>query len=75
MTQSTAKNFDLAAAMKGQQWERAKGELRALVALQGSYHSGGPPSAPPSHEMTRLKALGAKVEAFIKKIEGEGLAD
>lgn len=75
MTKSTAQNFDLAAALKGQQWERVKGELRALVALQGSYHSGGPPSAPPSHELARLRTLKAKVEAFVKDIESEGLAE
>jgi hypothetical protein len=31
--------FLIADALKAQQWERAKGELRALVALQGSYTS------------------------------------
>lgn len=75
MTASTNQKFDLAAALKGQQWERCKGELRALVALQGSYHSTGSPADPPSHEMERLHSAKDAVESFISDFEGEGYAD
>jgi hypothetical protein len=72
LTASTNQKFDLAAAMKGQQWERAKGELRALVALQGCYHSATLASQPPSPEQQRLTDAGLAVEAFIKEFEDEG---
>lgn len=75
MTQSTNQKFDLAAAMKGQQWERCKGELRAMVALQGSYHSAGPPGSPNSHEMDRLEQLTQLVNEFILEVSDNGLAD
>lgn len=75
MTKSTNQKFDLAAAMKGQQWERCKGELRALVAMQGSYHSATLPSHPQSDEMNRFDALRAATESFIEGVEYNGLAE
>ena len=75
MTAATDQKFDIAAALKGQQWERCKGELRALVVMQGSYHSAGLPSDPPSYQMSRLTKAGAAVEAFIRDFEDEGLAE
>lgn len=56
--------------MKAIQWERAKGELRAMVALQGI------PSTNPaclSDEIENWKVFHEKVEAFIKEMEDEAL--
>lgn len=75
MTASTDQKFDLAAALKDQQWERCKGELRALVALQGSYHSAGAPSQPKSHAYERMERASAAVESFIREFADEGLAE
>lgn len=75
MTKSTNQSFDLASAMKGQQWERCKGELRALVALQGSYHSASPPGQPESYEMARFSEFKAAVSAFIKECDDNGWAE
>lgn len=75
MTKSTAQNFDLASAMKAQQWERCKGELRGLVSMQGSYHSAGLPSEPESYEMKRFRLLKEEVDGFIEKVEYEGLCE
>ena len=53
--------------LKAQQWGRAKGELRAMVALQGSYLAG--------ENERRWLLLDNRVERFIKDIEGEGLQE
>lgn len=60
--------FLIPEAMKAQQWEIAKGHLRALVALQGSYQSS---------DTTYIKfaELGDKVEEFIKDVEDNGLQE
>ncbi len=58
----------LEAAIKAQQWERAKGELRAFVAMQGSYSSGG--SGP---KWDRWTDLAECAETFIASVEDEGL--
>jgi hypothetical protein len=73
MTEATNQKFDIAAAMKGQQWERCKGELRALVTLQGSYHSAGLAGGVKSFEERRLEFINDAVETFIGKIESESL--
>jgi hypothetical protein len=73
MTASTDQKFDLAAALKSQQWERCKGELRALVVLQGSYHSAGMPGGVRSREERRLDNINTAVERFIEMIESEAL--
>lgn len=57
--------------LKAQQWERTKGELRALVAMQGSYSTGGEDA----DEYERWKALEERVEAFIREVEEDGLDD
>lgn len=54
-------------AMKAVEWERAKGHLRALVALQGSYGGRG------ISDSSAFKRLGDKVAAFIKDVENNGL--
>jgi len=62
---------DILSALKAQQWERAKGELRALVAIQGSQ--------PTRYDMTHkpietmYEPLLKAVEKFIKQIEDHGL--
>jgi hypothetical protein len=61
-------DFLIASAMKAQQWERAKGELRALVAIQGSHQALG-------GNTERFVALHDSVEAFIKSAEDEGLCE
>lgn len=75
MTQSTDQKFDIAAAMKGQQWERCKGELMALLALQGSYHSATLPSAPEGWSGQRLKGCRKEIGKFIKIMEDEGFSE
>lgn len=52
--------------LKAQQWERAKGELRAMVAMQGSY------SSTSEQELSRWQDLRERVENFIDAVEGEG---
>ena len=61
--------FSVASAMIMAQWERAKGEMRALVAIKGS-HKG-----PPSVEREAYKRLHIEVEAFIKRVEDRALAE
>ena len=53
--------FGIAEALKATQWELAKGHLRALVSIQGSFHS------ITSSEEERWKSLDKAVERFIKK--------
>jgi hypothetical protein len=55
--------------LKGQQWERAKGELRALVSMQGSYASGDEQQNAKYHNLDR------RIEEFIKGIEDDGLQE
>lgn len=61
-------DFLIADALKAQQWERAKGELRALVALQGSHESNG-------SNTERWRELDRSVEDFIKSVEDNGLQE
>ncbi len=68
-------NFCLPSALKAQQWERAKGELRALVALQGSYNTSDEPPGVVHPETTRWYALQTHVEQFIKSIEYDALQE
>lgn len=65
-------NFLVASALKGAQWERTKGELRAMVALQGSYSTGSPPGVV-SPVTERWQKLSKCVEEFIKIVEDNGL--
>lgn len=59
--------FMIDSAMKSVLWEEAKGKLRALVALQGSYQSNDE-----SRSETFVE-LDVQVEKFIKHVEGWGL--
>ena len=61
--------FEIDAMLKAAQWERAKGELRALVSMQGSYSSGGDDT----HEYKRWQDLEKRVEAFVADVEDNGL--
>jgi len=64
--------FLIDAAMKAMQWERAKGELRALIALQGSYSLGrGPGDETPA----KWQRLEAEVNKFIEHIEDNALQE
>ena len=65
--------FIIEAALKGTQWERAKGELRALVAIQGSYTSPLPEYM--KTEPATWEVLSKKVEKFIKDVEDNGLEE
>jgi hypothetical protein len=68
--------FLIADALKAQQWERAKGELRALVALQGSYTSPYPDHVDKEKEHhKKWEALQARVEEFITAVEDDGLQE
>lgn len=60
--------FMLPEALKAQQWERAKGELRAFVALTGSYCRG-------ADQTERYAEALERVEAFIAKMEGDAIAE
>jgi len=59
-----SKEFSPDHAMKGVLWEEAKGKLRALVAVHGSYFN--------CDDGVYTEADGV-VEAFIKEFEGDGL--
>ena len=63
--------FSVASALLMAQWERAKGELRAVVVIKGSYHSGG--SQTSTYES--YEELDALVENFIRAIEDGGLTE
>lgn len=58
---------ELIMVLKAQQWEKCKGELRALIALAGSH----PASNDDTHD--RWQSLEKKVNSFIKNIESNGL--
>lgn len=64
--------FLIDAAMKAQQWERAKGELRALVAIQGSYSLGRNPGDETPAKWQRLET---RIEGFIRGIEDDALQE
>lgn len=49
----------------GQQWERTKGELRALVKMQGSFQ--------PGENTERWQMLSQRVDYFIQSVEFDGL--
>jgi len=57
--------IDLDKMLKSQQWERVKGELRAMVAMQGSYQAGEN-----TEQWNRLDCI---VEDFIREVEDNGL--
>jgi hypothetical protein len=63
-------DYELDTMLKGQQWERAKGELRALVSMQGSYKS-----TAGNYRSERWEELNAKVHAFIKEVEDDALQE
>jgi hypothetical protein len=60
---------DLRAPMKLAMWEEAKGKLRALVALQGSYFGGD------THQTKKWEDAEAAVNQFIEDFEGNGLQE
>ncbi len=64
-----SERFDMEYALKAMTWERAKGELRALVALRGAS------SSVERDEDGRypFERTSMAVEAFINEIEGAGL--
>lgn len=51
-------------AAKAATWERAKGELRAMVAIEGSRESTDP-------DIGTWQEMSHHVEEFVRKIEGE----
>ena len=60
------KKFELDEMLKAQQWERAKGEMRAFAAICGSYNSDAGMG-------DRWEEIEARIEDFIKAFEGDGL--
>lgn len=56
-------SFQIAEAMKMQQWERCKGELNALISLQGSH------ACTDLHFSARRSKLLSEVKKFVKRIE------
>lgn len=61
--------FDQIGTLKAMQWEIAKGYLRSLVALEGSV------SSSESERPYRFEKVSEHIEAFIKSMEEEGLAE
>ena len=59
--------FSIKDAMTAQLWEEAKGKLRALVHVQGSYYSMTDDAS------FRWQDLEKRINAFIKDIEDDGL--
>ena len=57
---------DVRAPMKAMAWEEAKGKLRALVGIQGSYPS-------TAERGSRWEDLSDLVERFIVAVEDDGL--
>lgn len=64
---------DIFSALKAQQWERAKGELRALAALHGSQPAQYAPRTGAHIPNDRWEKCRDAVEDFIKRIEHNGL--
>ena len=62
-------HFMLEAALKDQQWQIAKGHLKALIALVGSQSSG----INRDDEPLPFEKLEAVVDDFIQKVEDEEL--
>lgn len=58
--------FLIDSAMKSVLWEEAKGKLRALVAMQGSYVSA-------KEDETHFEDAQIAVDEFIDDFEGRGL--
>lgn len=57
-------------SLKAMTWERAKGELRALVAIRGSVFGS---ETDPDTGLQPYEASRNAIEAFIKDFEGNGL--
>lgn len=66
----TLPEFQLASALKAQQWEITKGHMRAVAALMGSYNTetGDPVKA-------KWLAFETKVEDFIEEVESNGMIE
>lgn len=58
-------------SLKAAAWERAKGALRELVAIDGSNHDPGDDIH--RREKPRFEEVEEAVDAFIKSFEEEGL--
>ncbi len=59
---------ELILVLKAQQWEKCKGELRALVVLCGSEKSN-------SMYMDKWELLDHEINTFIQTVENDGLCD
>lgn len=59
---------ELILVLKAQQWEKCKGELRALVALAGAHQS-------TYQAEPRWLELEVKINDFMNNIEDEGLQE
>ena len=63
--------LDLKQALKAAAWERAKGELRSMVAIEGAVT--GPRARPDPEDDQRFphQILEERIEAFIKEMEDD----
>jgi uncharacterized protein YehS (DUF1456 family) len=61
------KREDLILVLKLQQWEKCKGELAALVALEGAHTS--------TYEPCNYSQLKEKISKFIEEIQEESLLE
>ncbi len=59
---------ELILVLKAQQWEKCKGELRALAALGGA-------EASTSKGSDKWEVLDHEINAFIHTVENDGLCD
>ena len=73
----TMEERTIASLLKSQQWERAKGEMRAFAAMQGSHFTewgpGNAPSTASKARCDRWEELDRLTEAFIKEVEDNSL--
>lgn len=65
--------IDVREALGAAAWEDAKGKLRAVVAILGSYPAGTGPCIARDGEESKYEAMHRRVEGFIKEIEDEEL--
>lgn len=70
ITSSQSERFAIDNALKEIAWQQAKGHLRALIGIQGSYMGG---TGTTTH--TRYLACKLRIEAFIKGVEDDGLQE
>lgn len=70
VTSSQSERFAVDNALKEAAWQQAKGHLRALVGIQGSYMGGEGTGTYKRYQQCKLR-----IETFILSIENDGLQE